>query len=293
MPYFDKFKLIMWKNVLIVWRRKFQTVSEIMIPIFFCFLLVYLRNIIEKEHKLQHFEFAELDVYYNGYGRGNDTHSMTFWNVWYAPRTPETDRVMNFVLRCMRLNKVVPYNSPKRMIKEFIFEEHLRPLAALVFNTSQFNSATQSRLNVTFRFPGELREEVLDFSDRKHSVLGMNWATDKLMAPTTIGGPRNYYQSNGGSPPGYMPQKFVFLQSCVSSAYIEIFILGKSVADEDEEEDYYPMVPVSVLRYSHPPVFIDWLLDVFRIIVPMLIFMSYLYPAMNNIEVGVALTVNR
>lgn len=285
----------MWKNVLIVWRSKFQTLSEIMIPIFFCLLLVFLRNVVENENEVQHFEFADLDVYFNGYGYGNDTTRRQYWNVWYAPKTPETDTIMVFVKHCMRLNKIIPYAKPSRMIKDVIFEQQERPLGAIIFNVSKLNSDTQTVLNMTIRFPGELREEVLDFSDRKESVSGLNWATNILKAPSTIGGPRNYYQSNGGSPPGYMSQKFTFLQSCVSSAFIEIFLLNVTQENEEEHDDsidYRPYVPVSVLRYSHPPVVIDWMLDVFRVIVPMLILMSYLYPAMNNIEVGVDLTVN-
>lgn len=297
MPNFAKFKLIMWKNVLIVWRSKFQTMSEIMIPIFFCLLLVFLRNVVESDNEVQHFEFADLDVYFNGYGIGNDTKLKKFWNVWYAPKTAETDRIMEFAQHCMRLNGIKGYTLESRMIKDVIFEQQERPLGAIIFNVSNLNSETHTRLNMTFRFPGELREEVLDFSDRKQSVTGLNWATDILKAPSTIGGPRNYFQSNGGVPPGYMSQKFTFLQSCVSSAYIELFLMNNTQNDtndddDDDDRDYIPFVPVRVLRYSHPPVVIDWMLDVFRVIVPMLILMSYLYPAMNNIEVGVYFSIN-
>lgn len=289
MSNWKKFKLLMWKNIIIIWRRKFQTVAEIIIPIFFCTLLVYLRNLVEKENDVQHFEFAELDTFFNGYGSGNDTNTLNFWKVWYAPHTKETEQIMRYTQYCMHLNEIEHYSDPERMIKNFIHEEQERPLAAVIFDLTSFNARNKTHLNVTIRFPGELREEVLDYADKKYSVLGMNWLTDKLMPPITIGGPRNYFQSNGGSPPGYMPQKFTFLQSCLSTAYIEVFILGRSIK---LDEEFIPQVPVSVLRYTHPPVYIDWLLDVFRTLVPLMIFMSYLYPCMNNIEVSVKSATN-
>lgn len=159
-------------------------------------------------------------------------------------------------------------------------------MGAVIFDTTNFNEKNQTHLNVTIRFPGELREEVLDFTDKKFSVIGMNWNTDRLKESSHIGGPRNYFQSNGGSPPGYMPQKFVFLQATISLAYIEIFIMGKQ-RPTDGVTDFQTDLKVSVLRYSHPPVHIDGLLNVFRYVLPLMIFISYLYPSTNNIELMV------
>lgn len=278
---FTKFKLLMWKNVLIIWRRKFQTIAEILIPILFCSLLVYLRNVVSKDPALQTVEHFSLDVYRSNYGTDpKELRNLHFWRVWYAPSTPEVDRTMEYVQLCMVLNKIEAFPNPDKMIKDFIREETNRPLAAVIFNTSHFHNESKTLFNVTLRFPGELRDEVLDFTDKQESVMGQNWETNILMPPSRIGGPRNYWKSNGGSPPGYYSQKFITLQACLSRAYIDLFILGRNFNASEKGFD------VEVVRYSHPPMYIDGMLEVFRIIVPMLIFMSFLYPALNNVEVS-------
>lgn len=123
----------MWKNVLIIWRKKFQTASEIAIPIFFCMCLVYLRNIIDKEDKMQNFEFADLDVFHNGYGTTNDTALLDFWNVWYAPQSAETDKIMDYVKWVMRLNDVQSFDKPNRMIKD-LTKQVIKSLNSIQFN---------------------------------------------------------------------------------------------------------------------------------------------------------------
>ena len=44
-----KFKLLMWKNFLLQWRHKFQTVAEIAIPVIFSALLVLIRSLVTPE----------------------------------------------------------------------------------------------------------------------------------------------------------------------------------------------------------------------------------------------------
>ena len=44
-----KFKLLMWKNYLLQWRHKLQTVAEIAIPVIFSALLVLIRSLVTPE----------------------------------------------------------------------------------------------------------------------------------------------------------------------------------------------------------------------------------------------------
>lgn len=47
----DKFCLLLWKNWLLQWRHKIQTVVEILAPVFFSGLLVLIRSLVEPENK--------------------------------------------------------------------------------------------------------------------------------------------------------------------------------------------------------------------------------------------------
>lgn len=40
---FDKFRLLMWKNGLLQWRHKVQTIVEIMVPVLFSVILILIR----------------------------------------------------------------------------------------------------------------------------------------------------------------------------------------------------------------------------------------------------------
>lgn len=47
---FDKFCLLLWKNWLLQWRHKVQTIIEIIVPVSFCMVLVVLRCLVNPEN---------------------------------------------------------------------------------------------------------------------------------------------------------------------------------------------------------------------------------------------------
>lgn len=46
---FDKFRLLMWKNVLLFYRHKIQSVIEIMVPVLFSVILILIRSIVDPD----------------------------------------------------------------------------------------------------------------------------------------------------------------------------------------------------------------------------------------------------
>lgn len=46
---FDKFRLLMWKNGLLQWRHKVQTIIEIMVPVMFSVILILIRSIVDPD----------------------------------------------------------------------------------------------------------------------------------------------------------------------------------------------------------------------------------------------------
>lgn len=44
-----KFRLLMWKNYLLQWRHKIQTIVEILVPIVLCGLLVVTRSMVNPD----------------------------------------------------------------------------------------------------------------------------------------------------------------------------------------------------------------------------------------------------
>lgn len=46
---FEKFRLLMWKNFLLQYRHKIQTIIEIMVPVLFSVILVLIRSIVSPD----------------------------------------------------------------------------------------------------------------------------------------------------------------------------------------------------------------------------------------------------
>lgn len=46
---FNKFQLLMWKNFLLQWRHKVQTIIEIMVPVLFSVILILIRSIVDPD----------------------------------------------------------------------------------------------------------------------------------------------------------------------------------------------------------------------------------------------------
>ncbi|KAJ6645936.1 hypothetical protein Bhyg_01145 [Pseudolycoriella hygida] len=44
---FSKFRLLMWKNLLLQWRHKLRTLVEILAPVLFSALLVVIRSLVD------------------------------------------------------------------------------------------------------------------------------------------------------------------------------------------------------------------------------------------------------
>lgn len=57
-----KFSLLMWKNWLLVWRRKFMSLFEIMLPVFFSALLVLMRGLSEPDVYTVPFHYQPLEL---------------------------------------------------------------------------------------------------------------------------------------------------------------------------------------------------------------------------------------
>lgn len=59
---FDKFRLLMWKNFLLQYRHKVQTFIQILIPILFTTILVFVRSLIEPEVNAQNTTFHSFEI---------------------------------------------------------------------------------------------------------------------------------------------------------------------------------------------------------------------------------------
>lgn len=144
------------------------------------------------------------------------------------------------------------------------------PLAALAFEGMTSDSALPKRLNVTITFPAELRNAP-PFTRVK------NWITDLLYPLFQSSGPRNILMPDGGSPPGYYREHFVALQAAISESFMAVMF--------NVSRDDLPLLYIR--RFPDPKIRIDPLLEVLKLLMPLIFFLSYLYPCISTVKVSV------
>lgn len=58
----DKFRLLMWKNWLLQYRHKTQTIVQLLVPVVFSALLVLIRGLVDPVVHPEPFHFPKLNI---------------------------------------------------------------------------------------------------------------------------------------------------------------------------------------------------------------------------------------
>lgn len=275
----EKFRLLMWKNYILVRRLKLQTTLEIIIPVVFSALLVLIRGLSDPDVFGTPFDYDAMPVVNSTWTRPRDFQ----WVIAYSPENELLDKMLAEVKVGMNLTRIDAYPSAAALNARLIIEAN-RPLAGIIFDESFSATTTELPKNLKFklRFPGELRNVPLFLSEG--SVLYNNWRTQYLYPPFAEGGPRNKNASSGGRPPAYYDEKFASIQSAVSMAFIKAHVGG------DVPEEPVGLIPeLNLQRFSYPPATVDILLEVLKVFVSLIFYLSFLYPCINNVKVSDAL----
>jgi ATP-binding cassette subfamily A (ABC1) protein 3 len=80
----DKFKLLMWKNWLLQWRHKIQSLIEILIPVLFSALLVLIRSLVTPDIFPERFIYSPLGL-------------KSFLDMLKLPEVRDAIRIMKYV----------------------------------------------------------------------------------------------------------------------------------------------------------------------------------------------------
>lgn len=168
------------------------------------------------------------------------------------------------------------YASAQELNDRLIADISNRPLAGIIFDNIDVNSADLPQdLRFSLRFPAELQSIIP--GSPGDTPLTSNWQTDLLVPLFQDGGPRNRQSGIGGTPPGYYEERFLALQSAISLAFIR------------HKQTVETTLPELILqRFYYPPTTVDFLLEILRIFVPLIFFLSFLYPSINNVKVGIS-----
>lgn len=221
-------------------------------------------------HSLRH-----LNVIFEPISR---TGSAVTWNLAYTPPNPAIDNLMQAVGQRMNIiPPTVSFATENEMNMALIADtSRLNFLAGIIFeNVAATDAQLPENLNFRIRFPAESRAVM--FAQSTNALVD-NWQTDLLFPLFSEGGPRNRESSEGGRPPGYYEERFITIQSAISESFIahkatELNHLGVNLS-------------LMLRRFSYPPTTVDFLLIIMQVFVSLILFLSFLYPAINNVKVS-------
>lgn len=200
------------------------------------------------------------------------------WNLAYTPPNPAIASLMQTVGERMNINlPLAQFNTENELNNAMIADTaRLNFLAGIIFeNVGASDNQLPQDLSFRIRFPAESRAVMITQST---NALVDNWQTDLLFPLFSEGGPRNRNSPEGGRPPGYYEERFITIQSAISEA----FIAHKAV----EQNHLGVNLSIMLRRFSYPPTTVDFLLIVMQVFVSLILFLSFLYPAINNVKVS-------
>ncbi|CAF0870807.1 unnamed protein product [Adineta steineri] len=252
--------LLLWKNFILAKRMPKQTLVEILVPVFFGFILLGIRHVVKSETfkndtVFPPFSIDKLPTFQTG------AVSM----IGYTSNTSFHTDVMDRVAHKLGLY-VQEFSDEDALVKEInknmpqsIF------IGGVVFtNTdSEFNITYKIRLSATLRNAGS--GGIFNGDN--------NWKTILLYPLFPIVGPRSSNDSKGGTP-GYYREGFLAIQRAVDM----------SILEELNPTFNSSNINIKLQRYPYPPYKGDNFVLVIQIWFPFLLVMSYIFAAIITVK---------
>lgn len=263
----------MWKNLILVRRRKLATTFEILVPVIFAVLLVIIRGIqMPIVYETAH-EYTPLQPIISDPWAWSENRPLDY-NLAYAPSHPALEPLMALVKESLGITDTLRvFATPEEMNQMLISDQSRKMLAGIIFEGLEPSATTlPNDLHSVIRFPAESRAVAT------LNALTNNWQTDSLFPFFSTGGPRNPFNDNGGNPPGYYEERFMAIQSAISQAFIEM--------RSEAQQENLVLRAMRLIRFSDPPRTIDTLLFILQLFLPLVMFLGFLYPAINSVKVS-------
>ncbi|CAG9840389.1 unnamed protein product [Diabrotica balteata] len=281
----DKFLLLMWKNWLLQYRKPIQTMIEIIAPVLFSFLLVYIRSLSDPtyQHERIFKPFCALEPNFN--------ISLPFCN------DPDAAHAGLSIFSSMQASdRGNPRPSP--LYVTLIYPTGngviLRVLSgssaelekiSLAGNASYYGiefGGERENLEVNIRFPGETVYQLDTIEPR-------NWRTNLVYPVFQSAGPRSPDNATG-SAPNYFAEGFLAMQHFVATALI-LADKGIKYNDPDLSELYNffmnksnPFPLIYMQRFPYASWFSDQLLTALTSMLGMIVMLSFVYTCINTVK---------
>ncbi|CAG9816334.1 unnamed protein product [Phaedon cochleariae] len=307
---FDKFRLLMWKNWVLQYRKPVQTAIEIIAPVLFSILLVIIRSLsdpILREQQIYPafcpfpFNFSticpmvddDINKFQNISAMLNTNfpamlntdsptdESLIPMAMIYSPSNKAIEDVMQLFKHIFK--EVIGMENANEMENYFITNSSNSTFAGIQFDDSYktlTNLSDIKDLKVSIRFPGETRYQL--------DPLGINtWRTNLIYPVFQVAGPRMYDMKTGGSP-SYFKEGFLGVQYFLTAALIiarkNITLDGSNIMEImiSLMKNEFPLIYMR--RFPYAEWYEDALLTPLKTMIGIIFMLSFVYTCINTVK---------
>lgn len=277
----EKLQLLIWKNVLLQYRRKWQTLFEIATPIFFCFFLILMRYLVPPK-AIPAKTYTSFDVTYFNKTRGN--LSSADMVLAYSPINQLTEKVAINAMAELARDSIDPdifffislaisytpkgYKNAKDMEAALIQPNAMNSILLGIQFDDEIANATSwpDDIKITFRFPAVMRSTTSDHQ------MQLSWQTNLLFPLFPNSGPREPDDQYGGTSPGYFSELFLFMQHAISKSIVKDKT-GKNIDTK-----------IHLQRFPQLESRVDQLLFILQRFVSIAIMLGFVYTFVNTVR---------
>ncbi|KAF6122828.1 hypothetical protein HJG60_000031 [Phyllostomus discolor] len=265
----NKFMVLLWKNFILKRRQFIAIVVEIILILLFAGVLLLTRKfMVIKKSGPFNYSLQSVDKL-PAFLRGIPSSGQ--WEFAFVPsKSIVVKNIIETVKRDLRYNFKVQGFSSERDFEDYVKQENNseRVMVAFVFDHEFKNSDDPLPLKVKYylRFSSFQRNNYVSFFRLR------GWETDALFPESPSMGPRNEYDSNGGSP-GYITEGFLLMQHALDKAIMKYH-------NHTAAKMLFRDVRVLVQRFPYPIYYHDYFFTFFGIFIPLVILFIF---AMNHL----------
>ncbi|XP_031638212.1 ATP-binding cassette sub-family A member 3-like, partial [Contarinia nasturtii] len=272
---FDKFCLLMWKNFLLQYRHKIQTIFQIFIPMLFTVNLLFIRILVkpEIEAKNTYFKSFDMKLETNNSIPGNISElKLIYWpkNEVFGNLTKEITADLSYLSK-RRWKPMCVQNSTRI---GGIMKKRNDVFAAVVFHHKHV-TVLPKKLDYSLRFPGELR------TNFTKDPIVFSWQTNMDYPQYSGGGPRAKHTDQGGAP-NYFFESFLAIQQLIAFRFT-INHMQNNWTDDLNRQSMMPTIKMQ--RFPYPPYMKDDLLDGLDRAIGLFIMLSFVYPIICTVRI--------
>lgn len=267
-----QFLLLTWKNMVLIKRTPVRTFLQIVLPLVFIIILVFLRAFKIKSVNRANATYPVFEI------NKLPPHLSHFDHIAFAPDTIDVRQLMGLVKKQLSLTAAIGFESEQDIFQSLVGRENMQTyknanltnvtfLGAIVFTTNldQKNVVYKIRLSSETKANGTERQNGWDPSAK--------WNTQFTFPVFETTEPRNEHATHGG-PPFYFEEGFLAIQHAVDIAIIK----HKGRIDNDLN------VTVSLKRFPYPDYIQDNFVIVIRFYFPLLLMLSLTFTALNIVR---------